>query len=230
MTAGFRRIPPKPLYEKYECSYGNGPPVFRKESGGPRTGNMTEVAKKEKARRVWRLNKKEGVPVLEALETVDISKDVNYRIKDDWEEEWEEEILTVEQIQKRLAELDEKLEKRENKLQQLEERVQKATQVAGKISSTPDLDHRLWALQEDMDGMEERVELLEERANLTNEEEVKRFHTFISRFTDLEDQNLPSRVSKLESVASEARSRSEKNSKKINSLKHDIPESVWEMI
>lgn len=61
--------------------------------------------KKEEARRVWRLNKKEGVPVLEALETADISKDTYYEYKADYEAEWEGQITTAEEIENELERL-----------------------------------------------------------------------------------------------------------------------------
>lgn len=127
---------------------------------------MSEIAKKEKARRVWRLNKKEGIPVLEALETVDISKDVYYRIKGNWEDKWEEEILTVEQIQKRLAEVDEKLEKREKKLKQLEDRILDARRIAGGIEGVEAVRERADEAFETGRDLEDRVEHLEIEADI----------------------------------------------------------------
>jgi chromosome segregation ATPase len=190
---------------------------------------MSEIAKKEKARRVWRLNKKEGVPVLEALETVDISKDVYYRIKGDWEDEWEEEILTVEQIQKRLAEVDEKLEKREKKLEQLEDRILEARRVAGDIDSIEAVRERATEAVDTGRDLEDRVERLEIEADITTTG-GSTVGQLKKRVRQLEEQNLPERVNRVERVSKSANSRAEKNTERISRVESEIPESIWELM
>jgi DNA repair ATPase RecN len=83
-----------------------------------------KLQKREKSRRVWRLNKREGVPVLEALEAVDISKDVYYRLKNQYEEKWQNEIITAEGLENKLQELDRRAEELEEKIEDRDEGVQ----------------------------------------------------------------------------------------------------------
>lgn len=190
---------------------------------------MSEIAKKEKARRVWRLNKKEGIPVLEALETVDISKDVYYRIKGNWEDKWEEEILTVEQIQKRLAEVDEKLEKREKKLKQLEDRILDARRIAGGIEGVEAVRERADEAFETGRDLEDRVEHLEIEADIDTHG-GSTVGQLQDRVRQLESQNLPERVNHVEKVSKSAKSRAEKNTEKISRVESEIPTSIWELV
>lgn len=126
---------------------------------------MSEMVKREKARRVWRLNKKEGVPVLDALETADISKDVYYRIKDKYEEEWEEEILTVEQIQKQLSELSENLETLENRSRQVQDRLDQVRSDAHGVEEAARAARGLDALEWRLEEVEEEVDEIASRKN-----------------------------------------------------------------
>jgi chromosome segregation ATPase len=190
---------------------------------------MSEIVKREKARRVWRLNKKEGIPVLEALDTVDISKDVYYRIKDEREEEWEEEILTVEQIQKRLSEVEEELERKENKLEQMEDRVQKAQQAAGQLATNAGLLDTVWSLEEKVEWMEEDVERLCADAGFQTQSGLT-VEGVYRQVKDLKQQNLAGRVGDLERKAKNNQRRSERNARKIGVLKEDIPTSVFDLL
>lgn len=71
---------------------------------------MTDnIAKREQARQVWRLNKKEDIPVLEALQTANISKDTYYEYKREYESDWENQLLTVQEVEERLDELSDQL-------------------------------------------------------------------------------------------------------------------------
>jgi len=91
-----------------------------------------ELQKREKSRRVWRLNKREGVPVLEALDAVGISKDVYYRLKNQYEEKWANEIVTAEGLEEKLEELDRRATELEGKI---EERDEDVSSVYNKIKS-----------------------------------------------------------------------------------------------
>jgi len=188
---------------------------------------MSEIAKKEKARRVWRLNKKEGIPVLEALETVDISKDVYYRIKDEYEEKWENEILTVEQIQKRLREVTETLEKREKKLEQVEERMYEARRMAGEIEGAVVAEQQVSEHDRELEELRERVETLEAEGGLGQGPSLKQV---MRKVRKLERQNLDGRVSTLEGDIEDVRGRVDRNSNRYGQLSSEIPESVWDLL
>lgn len=112
---------------------GNGAGILESPLGGYETMATTdELQKREKSRRVWRLNKREGVPVLEALDAVGISKDVYYRVKNQYEEKWENEIVTAEGLEEKLEELDRRADELEEKI---EERDDDVSSVYGKIQN-----------------------------------------------------------------------------------------------
>lgn len=112
---------------------GNGAGVSENPPGGYETMATTdELQKREKSRRVWRLNKREGVPVLEALDAVGISKDVYYRLKNQYEEKWANEIVTAEGLEEKLEELDRRADELEGKI---EERDEDVSSVYRKIKS-----------------------------------------------------------------------------------------------
>lgn len=124
-----------------------------------------ETAQEEKARRVWRLNQREGVPVLEALETVGISKDVYYRVKREKEEEWEETILSVEQIQNRLSEADELIEKREKQIETMRERLDDARSKLADIDDVSELEQDVRGNGSQIFQLEGKVEELERKVD-----------------------------------------------------------------
>ena len=92
-----------------------------------------ELQKREKSRRVWRLNKKEGIPVMEALDSVGISKDVYYRMKNEHEETWKNEITTAEELEDKLEELKRETRRFDDQLEQYREEAQEAKSMASDL-------------------------------------------------------------------------------------------------
>jgi len=168
--------------------------------------------KREEARRVWRLNKKEGVPVLEALETADISKDTYYEYKAEYESEWEGQIVTAEEVERELerlrgevsdlaeraAEIDGEFSEIEESFEEIEE------QVAAERTAA-----RLWDRLEEIEWRVQRVDEQEEEAYTGRDREVldlekmrEQLTTVIEKQRELEELASrgvkESRVSKLE--------------------------------
>lgn len=109
-----------------------------------------KLQKREKSRRVWRLNKREGVPVLEALEAVDISKDVYYRLKNQYEEKWQNEIITAEGLENKLQELDRRAEELEEKIEDRDEDVQTVYSKIGEIKQEKRFYDSVRQMEEEM--------------------------------------------------------------------------------
>lgn len=187
------------------------------------------MVKREKARRVWRLNKKEGIPVLDALETVDISKDVYYRIKDEYEEKWEEEILTVEQIQKRLSEATEALDTLENRTGQVQERLDEVRADAREIETAADAYHHLHGLEYRLEDVERDLDEIagelgkDRRSNVTVGE-------LDSRLSNLEELDIERRLHDLEQDTSTNRRIAESAESEARKLKEKMVTSLWDLI
>jgi chromosome segregation ATPase len=191
---------------------------------------MSEMVKREKARRVWRLNKKEGVPVLDALETVDISKDVYYRIKDKYEGKWEDEILTVEQIQKRLSELSDTLETMENRTRQVQDRLDEVRGDAQEIEDVARVHHRTLGFERRLEDIEEEMDELASRANYRRRDapSVKKLDR---RLKALESLNIGKRLHGLERGYNTVKSRSIRNSKSISTIEHEkLPKTIFDLL
>lgn len=191
---------------------------------------MSEIAKREKARRVWRLNKKEGIPVLEALETVEISKDVYYRIKDNYEEEWEEEILTVEQIQKELSEAGERHEKLENKIEQLEERFQRMKSEfveldveKDRLKSARKVDRKMKRFESTLEDVSAALDV--EYGNATNR--LERVERKVEKFDELD---LVQKVEDLDREVGNTRKVAESAEKEAKKAREEQVESIWDLL
>jgi len=109
-----------------------------------------EIQKREKSRRVWRLNKKEGIPVMEALDSVGISKDVYYRQKNEHEDEWENEITTAEGLEDKLQELQRKTERFEDTLNSYKEEAEEAQSKAAELEMEENWYSRVGDMQDKM--------------------------------------------------------------------------------
>lgn len=216
----------------------------------------SEIEKREKARRVWRLNKKEGIPVLEALESVDIGKDAYYRIKDEKESDWQEEILTAEQLGDELAELreevealEERAEAAEAELAEAEERAAGISQDAGwydRVASNRDaindlqMEFQTFAETIGFDVDAGRVEM--RTISASAEESLER------RFRDLKDQGaivefeevrgevreVEASVDRLDGRVSDVEAKVQKVRRtlgeQIDRVEEAIPTSIWELI
>ena len=137
---------------------------YESDQPGP-TERMTDnIAKREEARQVWRLNKKEGVPVLEALETANISKDTYYSYKGEYEDEWENQLLTVQEIDERVEKLSDELsdiremaDKVEGRLEGVDEIGQKMERIERARSDWLDVDNRFMSHGERLDAIEREI-------------------------------------------------------------------------
>jgi chromosome segregation ATPase len=121
-------------------------------------------AKREEARRVWRLNKKEGIPVLEALETADISKDTYYQYKSEYESEWEGEIHTAEEVERELerlrGEISDLMEKADDIGDRFGEIEEKFDSIDDQLAAERTAE-QLWELHDDVEFLEHRIQELE---------------------------------------------------------------------
>src|SRR6056297_139119 len=126
---------------------------------------MTDnIAKREEARQVWRLNKKEGVPVLEALETANISKDTYYEYKGEYEDEWQNQLLTVSEIDEQLEKLSDELsdlremaDKVEGRLDGVDEIGQKMDRIERARSDWLDVDSKFRTHDQRLDALENEI-------------------------------------------------------------------------
>jgi len=109
-----------------------------------------EIQKREKSRRVWRLNKKEGIPVMEALDSVGISKDVYYRQKNEHEDTWQNEITTAEGLEDKLQELQRKTERFEDTLSRYQEEAEEAQSKAAELTMEENWYQRVGDMQDKM--------------------------------------------------------------------------------
>jgi len=158
---------------------------------------MTQnVAKMEQARRVWRLNKKEGVPVLEALETAEISKDTYYEYKRKYESDWESQLLTVQEVEERLEELSDELNDLTDYAGTVEEKLEEADDTAEIVDRAHAAHERAAGAEELADRMERRLQQLEKRVgyqfdpdeqDLTLEGMDERLNDFRKRLNSMEE-------------------------------------------
>jgi len=161
---------------------------------------MTDnIAKREEARQVWRLNQKEGVPVLEALETANISKDTYYSYKNEYEDEWEDQLLTVQEIDEELEKLSDELsdiremaDKVEGRLEGVDEIGQKMDRIERARSDWLDVDDRFRNYGERLDALERElgVDFNPEKDGppMTVEDVDKRVSGVEKHVSDLEDR------------------------------------------
>lgn len=119
-------------------------------------------AKREEARRVWRLNKKEGVPVLEAIESADISKDTYYEYKSEYESEWEGEIVTAKEVERELESLRSKISDLSEKAESVDSRFSEVGEEFDKIEEQVKAERTARKLFKKMEALEWEVEKLSE--------------------------------------------------------------------
>lgn len=118
--------------------------------------------KREEARRVWRLNKKEGVPVLEALETADISKDTYYEYKAEYESEWEGQILTAEEVERELERLRGEITDLSEKAEELGGAFGEVEDMFGEIEEQVAAERTAAELWDRMEKVEWRIQKFDE--------------------------------------------------------------------
>jgi chromosome segregation ATPase len=156
-----------------------------------------KLQKREKSRRVWRLNKKEGIPVMEALDSVGISKDVYYRFKNEHEDEWENEITTAEELEDKLQELKRKTNNFDDRLEEWRDEAQEAQRKAGELDMAENWYAQVKDIQDKMISIE----------NLLVDEGVEVPTHIRSELNDLEEQvsQVDGRVNEYLKQAEEAR-------------------------
>jgi septation ring formation regulator EzrA len=119
-------------------------------------------AKREEARRVWRLNKKEGVPVLEALESADISKDTYYEYKSEYESEWEGEITTAKEVERELESLRSKISDLSEKAESVDSRFSEVNEEFEEIEEQVQAERTARKLWDKMERFEWELQRLSE--------------------------------------------------------------------
>lgn len=168
--------------------------------------------------------------MLDALETVDLSKDVYYRIKNEREEKWEEEILTVEQIQKRLSEQAETLEKLENRTEQVQERLDDARATAGEIEDAAEVAQKVPILESEVEDLRQFVDELALEADFDPPSSNVEIGDIVKWINELEQENLPERMDVAEDRIEENKNRSQRALNKAKKAADRIPETIWDLI
>lgn len=198
-----------------------------------------EIQKREKARRVWRLNKKEGIPVLEALESVDLGKDVYYRLKDEHEEAWEEEILTSEQIQEELEELQDQLRELREQGDRIEERFDEAEELAAELEQdvnwyerVGELEDRIFEQKMRLNNFAEMVQadLSTSLTTSTREETKERFEEErVPEGARVNFRDIARRVDQLESAVTEVQDAIQRMNDKVEQVREDARDKRSEL-
>lgn len=112
--------------------------MYELASSGEQKMTGQNLANREEARRVWRLNKKEGIPVLEALETANISKETYYSYKREHESDWENQLLSAKDLENRLEELSEELVDLREDAELVGERLDRAEDMTDAVKQVED--------------------------------------------------------------------------------------------
>jgi DNA repair exonuclease SbcCD ATPase subunit len=189
-----------------------------------------KLQKREKSRRVWRLNKKEGIPVMEALDSVGISKDVYYRIKNEHEDTWENEITTAEELEDKLEELKRKTEGFERRLEGWREEAEEAKEYADDLSL-----EKNWyqEVQDNQDKMIKIENLLQKKGLDITDVDMETFQQLQEHYERLEGfaDDLEAQIDSLENRMDEIEENQQKLENKVFKLEaRDVPESVFDLI
>jgi prefoldin subunit 5 len=189
-----------------------------------------KLQKREKSRRVWRLNKKEGIPVMEALDSVGISKDVYYRIKNENEDKWQNEIITADELENKLEELQERVGEFEDNLSEFEERADKMESRAQSLSLEANYYERVNDMEDRMIG----IENLLERADI-DLDDVDDMEGVSGHERDIEEikeylQQFNQSIQTLDERVNDIAQSQEKLESKVRKLEaRDVPESVFDL-
>ena len=189
-----------------------------------------KLQKREKSRRVWRLNKKEGIPVMEALDSVGISKDVYYRIKNENEDKWQNEIITADELENKLEELQERVGEFESQLSEFEERADKMESRAQSLSFEANYYERVNDMEDRMIG----IENLLERADI-DLDDVDDMEGVSGHERDIEEikeylQQFNQSIQTLDDRVNDIAQSQEKLESKVRKLEaRDVPESVFDL-
>jgi DNA repair exonuclease SbcCD ATPase subunit len=189
-----------------------------------------KLQKREKSRRVWRLNKKEGIPVMEALDSVGISKDVYYRIKNENEDKWQNEIITADELENKLEELQERVGEFEDNLSEFEERADKMESRAQSLSLEANYYERVNDMEDRMIG----IENLLERADI-DLDDVDDMEGVSGHERDIEEikeylQQFNQSIQTLDDRVNDIAQSQEKLESKVRKLEaRDVPESVFDL-
>lgn len=189
-----------------------------------------KLQKREKSRRVWRLNKKEGIPVMEALDSVGISKDVYYRIKNENEDKWQNEIITADELENKLEELQERVGKFEDNLSEFEDRADKMESRAESLSFEANYYERVNDMEDRMIG----IENLLERADI-DLDDVDDMEGVSGHERDIEEikeylQQFNQSIQTLDDRVNDIAQSQEKLESKVRKLEaRDVPESVFDL-
>lgn len=189
-----------------------------------------KLQKREKSRRVWRLNKKEGIPVMEALDSVGISKDVYYRIKNENEDKWQNEIITADELENKLEELQERVGEFEDNLSEFEERADKMESRAQSLSFEANYYERVNDMEDRMIG----IENLLERADI-DLDDVDDMEGVSGHERDIEEikeylQQFNQSIQTLDERVNDIAQSQEKLESKVRKLEaRDVPESVFDL-
>lgn len=191
------------------------------------------LAKREEARRVWRLNKKESIPVLEALETADISKDTYYSYKGEYESDWEGQLLSAKDVEERLERLSEELVDLREEAELVEERLDQAEEMTEAVEEVEDALVRADQAESHAYQAKQSLETIERELGISIDAETAEVDASLSEVAERQEQigaeysSLSGRVEELEeTLAKEQRQRQDGD----DNLREQIPESVWELL
>lgn len=189
-----------------------------------------KLQKREKSRRVWRLNKKEGIPVMEALDSVGISKDVYYRIKNENEDKWQNEIITADELENKLEELQERVGEFESQLSEFEDRADEMESRAQSLALEANWYERVGDMEDRMIG----IENLLERADI-DLDDVDDMEGVSGHERDIEEikeylQQFNQSIQTLDDRVNDIAQSQEKLESKVRKLEaRDVPESVFDL-
>lgn len=186
------------------------------------------LAKREEARRVWRLNKKESIPVLEALETADISKDTYYNYKREYESDWEGQLLSAKDVEKRLERLSEELVDLREEAELVEERLDQAEEMTEAVEEVEDALVRADQAESHAYQAKQSLQTIERELGISIDAETGEVDTSLSEVAERQQRlgsqltGLSGRVEELEeTLEKEQRQRMEADDR----IKKEIEES-----
>lgn len=191
------------------------------------------LEKREEARRVWRLNKKESIPVLEALETADISKDTYYQYKNEYESDWEDQLLSAKDVEKRLERLSEELVDLRENAELVQERLDQAEEMTDAVAEVEDALVKADQAETHAYRARQSLQSIERELGVSIDPDSGEVEASLSELAERQGQlgtelsELGRRVDGLEeTLRKEQRQRQEGDDR----IKEMIPTSIWDLL
>lgn len=167
---------------------------------------------------------------MEALDSVGISKDVYYRIKNENEDKWQNEIITADELENKLEELQERVGEFESQLSEFEDRADEMESRAQSLALEANWYERVGDMEDRMIG----IENLLERADI-DLDDVDDMEGVSGHERDIEEikeylQQFNQSIQTLDDRVNDIAQSQEKLESKVRKLEaRDVPESVFDL-